>query len=73
MEYSVWSGAGRADRLVVVGEAALDAKARTYLGLLRQEFGLPLQYQQFDLDNEPSPDAPIRGVPAEVRRKIRRS
>ena len=50
MEYSFWPGAQAACGLVVVGELPLDTEASDYLGRLREEFSLPLTYQQFDLD-----------------------
>jgi len=50
IEYSYWPGAQEAERLVIVGERALDAEAGTLLRCLRERFGLPIQYQQFLMD-----------------------
>ena len=49
LEYSCWPGATRADRLVVVGEAACDYKAKVYIDCLREDFSLPIEYRQFDM------------------------
>jgi len=47
LEYSFWPGARRAERLIVVGEPALDSEARQYLALLHEDFGIPIFYKQF--------------------------
>jgi len=52
LEYSCWPGATRADRLIVVGEAARDEKAKAYIECLRKDFRLPIEYRQFDMDNK---------------------
>jgi hypothetical protein len=49
LEYSFWPGATKAERLIVVGEAKLDAKGKSYLEYLRQEFALPIEYRRFDM------------------------
>ncbi|MGH8176944.1 MAG: DUF7662 domain-containing protein [Steroidobacter sp.] len=49
MEYSCWPGATKADRLVVVGEAPCDRKAKAYIECLRKDFSLPIEYRQFDM------------------------
>lgn len=49
LEYSYWPGAQVARRLIIVGEPALDGESEQYLSTLQQRFGLPLEYQQFDL------------------------
>lgn len=49
LEYSYWPGARRGSRLVIVGEEALDERGQKYLVHLREEFGLPLYYEQFDM------------------------
>jgi hypothetical protein len=46
LEYSFWPGSQCATRLVVVGEAALDEKAKAYLIELRDRFSLPIEYEQ---------------------------
>lgn len=46
LEYAHWPNASRAERMVVVGEAAADADARSYMQLLRDRFSLPLWYRQ---------------------------
>ena len=48
LEYSFWPGAQKADKLVIVGEPALDSESKQYIGVLREEFVLPIEYQQFD-------------------------
>jgi hypothetical protein len=55
LEYSIWPGAQQAERLVVVGEPVFDEQARAFLGRLRELFGLPIDYQQFILDDPVSP------------------
>ena len=52
LEYSYWPGASRATKLIVVGELSLDQEAQDYLESLREEFGLPIQYQQFDMESK---------------------
>jgi hypothetical protein len=52
MEYSYWPGAQIAKRLIVVGEAPYDKKAKVYLENLRKSFSLPIEYQQFDMKSE---------------------
>ena len=52
LEYSYWPGASRATKLIVVGELSLDQEAQDYLESLRKEFGLPIQYQQFDMESK---------------------
>jgi len=49
LEYSYWPGALEAESLFIVGEAPLDSEADEYLRKLRDEFGLPIHYRQFDL------------------------
>lgn len=49
LEYSFWPGAQVAEKLVIVGEPALDSESKRYIGVLRKEFLLPIEYQQFDL------------------------
>ena len=45
LEYSFWPGTQEAERLVVVGEAALDDQSAEYLSTLRTRFGLPVYYE----------------------------
>ncbi|MEJ0086408.1 MAG: hypothetical protein WDO72_12030 [Pseudomonadota bacterium] len=52
LEYSCWPGATRANRLVVVGEAGFDKKAKAYIECLRRDFVLPIEYQQFDMKSK---------------------
>jgi hypothetical protein len=52
LEYSFWPRAQVADKLVIVGEPALDEDSHKYLTTLRQRFSLPLEYQQFDVAGE---------------------
>jgi hypothetical protein len=49
LEYSFWPGAQVADRLIVVGEPALDHDSDQYISTLRHRFGLPIEYLQFDM------------------------
>jgi len=51
MEYSFWPGAKRADKLVIVGEPVYDADAKAYIKKLCEEFSLPIEYQQFDVES----------------------
>jgi hypothetical protein len=51
LEYSYWPGAKLSTRLVIVGEPPLDQIARTYLDSLRNQFSLPVEYQQFDMNS----------------------
>ena len=59
LEYSYWPGSNQADRLIVVGEPELDSHAREYLEMLRNEFRLPIHYQQFDMKSKKLKDCPI--------------
>jgi hypothetical protein len=52
LEYSFWPNAQEAQRLIVVGERAIDAESREYLQRLQKQFRLPVYYQQFDLANK---------------------
>lgn len=49
LEYSFWPGVQEATCLVIVGEAPFDLDSRTYIARLREKFGLPINYQQFDM------------------------
>ncbi|MFO3796718.1 MAG: hypothetical protein ACK8QZ_05450, partial [Anaerolineales bacterium] len=49
LEYAYWPSDRRADRLVIVSHLPITKTAERYLEFLRQEFDLPLTYQQFDL------------------------
>lgn len=49
LEYSYWPGAQVAEKLVIVGEPPLDSESERYLATLRDQFSLPIEYQQFDL------------------------
>lgn len=50
LEYSYWPGAQVAERLIIVGEPALDRESENYLATLRQQFDIPVDYEQFDLN-----------------------
>ncbi len=50
LEYAYWPGAQEAKRLIIVGEPPLDDEARKYLKRLRQQFTLPIYYQQLILE-----------------------
>jgi hypothetical protein len=45
LEYSFWPGSQEASPLIVVGETVLDEEGAEYLGVLRQRFGLPIEYE----------------------------
>jgi hypothetical protein len=49
LEYSFWPGSQEANRLIVVGEPALDDQGVEYLNTLRKRFALPIFYEQIDL------------------------
>jgi len=49
LEYAFWPGAQEAERLIIVGEAILNADTHTFLARLRDRFSLPIYYQQFDM------------------------
>lgn len=49
LEYSFWPGAQVAERLIVVGEPALDDDSKRYLMTLRERFSLNIEYEQFNL------------------------
>jgi len=49
LEYSYWPGGREAEKLIIVGEAALDSKSKSYITTLRDKFSLPIEYQQFDV------------------------
>ncbi|PZP83551.1 MAG: hypothetical protein DI582_10775 [Azospirillum brasilense] len=46
LEYSLWPGSQSAARLVVAGECALDTDGSAYLETLREQFSLPIHYEQ---------------------------
>ena len=50
IEYSYWPGVQEADRLIIVGEPALDEKTDSYLSILRNRFLVPIEYQQFVIE-----------------------
>ncbi len=50
LEYAYWPGAREASRLIIVGEPELDDEGRVYLARLRQQFSLPVHYQQLNLE-----------------------
>jgi hypothetical protein len=49
LDYSYWPGAQAAERLIVIGEPPLDNDCANYVATLRKSFGLPIEYQQFNL------------------------
>lgn len=51
LEYSFWPGAQIAEKLVIVGEPEVDEDSENYLARLRDSFGLPIEYRQFDLSS----------------------
>lgn len=46
LEYSLWPGSQKAARLIVAGESELDQDGAAYLEILREQFGLPIHYEQ---------------------------
>lgn len=50
LEYSLWPGATRPDRLIVVGEPALDPAAESYLAALNEGFPIPIAYRRISLE-----------------------
>lgn len=51
LEYSYWPGAERATLLIIVGEPPFDKGAKAYVETLRQQFSLPLEYRQFNMNS----------------------
>ncbi len=49
LEYSLWPGAPKASKLVVVGEGPLDRNAKEYLRRLNEQFPLPISYEQISI------------------------
>lgn len=49
LEYAYWPSVERANKLVVVSHLPITNEAEVYLQQLREQFGLPLFYQQFDM------------------------
>jgi hypothetical protein len=50
LEYSLWPGATRPHRLVVVGEPPIEPAALEYLTELNKSFPIPITYRQLSLD-----------------------
>jgi len=47
LEYAFWPPAARAvNRLIIVGEAAMDEECQKYLQVLKKHFRLPVEYQR---------------------------
>jgi hypothetical protein len=57
LEYSYWPGAQHAERLIIVGEPAQDAEVRAFLDRLREQFHLPIYYQQFMMEERKLADS----------------
>ncbi|MHB8085097.1 MAG: PDDEXK family nuclease [Dehalococcoidia bacterium] len=49
LEYAFWPGTQEANRLIVVGERALDNEGQAYLNILQRRFGLPFEYEQITI------------------------
>lgn len=49
LEYAFWPGKRHANTIVIAGEPVLDKDAEKYISFLRDEFTLPVQYQQIEL------------------------
>ena len=50
MEYAYWPGKINAEKLVVVGEDAIDDKTEDYLSFVRDQFSLPIEYEQVEIE-----------------------
>ena len=50
LEYSYWSNAQEATKLIIVGETPLDTEGEEYLNLLRKRFSIPIEYESIVLD-----------------------
>lgn len=51
LEYAYWPGAQEAVRLIIVGETVMDKDAAAYLSRLREQFSLPIEYEQIKHNN----------------------
>lgn len=51
LEYSFWPKGKKAERLIVVGESALDQEGSDYLDFLRTTFSLPIFYEQVVIED----------------------
>ncbi len=51
LEYAFWPGAQEAVRLIIVGETVMDKDAAAYLSRLREQFSLPIEYEQIKPNN----------------------
>lgn len=50
LEYSLWPGSQKAVRMIVAGESELDADGAAYLESLREQFDLPIHYEQITVE-----------------------
>jgi hypothetical protein len=50
LEYAYWPDKENAKRLVIVSQNGLTAKTKLYLEHLRTRFGMPIYYEQFDVN-----------------------
>lgn len=50
MEYAYWPGKINAEKLVVVGEDEIDDKTMDYLSFVRDQFSLPIDYEQVEIE-----------------------
>ena len=50
LEYSYWPGGTEASKLVIISEASLDEEAKQYLDKIRQNFSIPIFYEQVKID-----------------------
>ena len=52
LEYAYWQGVNREiEKLIIVGEHSSSKESERYLALLRNHFNIPIEYQQFTLDD----------------------
>lgn len=46
LEYAFWDGKKNANKIVIAGEYGLDDESESYIGFLRSNFNLPLEYRK---------------------------
>jgi hypothetical protein len=66
IEYAYWPGAQEASQLIIVGEPEFDSEAKVYIEQLRSRFGLPINYQQIDVERVSVETAPNQGLAADA-------
>ena len=51
LEYAFWGGKEYANKIVIASEYKLNNDAEKYLDLLKQRFGLPIEYRRIKIEN----------------------